>query len=531
MSNTTTVTDGTTSSQTLGYNSANEIAPGSGVTYDANGNTTADGSGNQFFYDAWNRLVKVENSGGSTLETMTYDGLNRKVTDSVTGGSDTALYYSSAWQVLEERSIGAGGMIATTASTQYTWSPLYVNDMICRDTLGTGGIVADRIYAMHDANWNVTGTVQGAQGAGISGNPAAGAVIERYAYDPYGQFTILNAANWTVVSTTLDNSAASVVGWRHFSQGEEYDAISCTEDAENRVTSLVLSRDLQQDPAQQGTDWYLDRGDNPVDRVDPTGLWTYEGMLTKYLEKYGDDGLKLLQYAVVQGYTIEKKSFKYHKWEYDDGAKVLGLADHWGWIGNDDSDDMAAKMLHGALDEKFSSALGNIIKGMASIYGASIKMASEMGLFGEGENPWLKIEADAAEAGTYFQGEFQDEALWTLGAIVGAKDAQLAIKGLKAAIEARKAIKVAEAVSDIASADANKLNHIFGQSKHGLDAVVQQMGSQEAAYKALQEATEAAVKKNNLTGLFTTTVNVGGETITVKGIVVKGAVKIGTAFK
>ena len=46
----------------------------------------------------------------------------------------------------------------------------------------------------------------------------------------------------------------------------------------------------------------------------------------------------------------------------------------------------------------------------------------------------------------------------------------------------------------------------------------------------MQKATEAAVQERGLTGVFKTTVKVGSETITVRGKVVDGAVKIGTAF-
>jgi hypothetical protein len=48
---------------------------------------------------------------------------------------------------------------------------------------------------------------------------------------------------------------------------------------------------------------------------------------------------------------------------------------------------------------------------------------------------------------------------------------------------------------------------------------------------ALQQATEAAVQQQGLTGVFETTVQVAGETVTVRGNVVNGVVKIGTAFK
>jgi hypothetical protein len=79
--------------------------------------------------------------------------------------------------------------------------------------------------------------------------------------------------------------------------------------------------------------------------------------------------------------------------------------------------------------------------------------------------------------------------------------------------------------------DANKLNHIFGNARHGLDGVVNNLGSQQAAMNALQQATEAAVQQQGLTGVFETTVQVAGETVTVRGNVVNGVVRIGTAFK
>jgi hypothetical protein len=80
-------------------------------------------------------------------------------------------------------------------------------------------------------------------------------------------------------------------------------------------------------------------------------------------------------------------------------------------------------------------------------------------------------------------------------------------------------------------ANANKLNHIFGNPAHGLDGLVKQFGSEQAAYQAIQQATEVTVKAQRITGLFRTKVRVGPETITVKGKVINGTVKIGTAHK
>ena len=52
-----------------------------------------------------------------------------------------------------------------------------------------------------------------------------------------------------------------------------------------------------------------------------------------------------------------------------------------------------------------------------------------------------------------------------------------------------------------------------------------------AAFRALLQATKAAVAAKGLTGVLEVTVQVGSHTVTVRGAVVNGAVKIGTAFK
>lgn len=82
-----------------------------------------------------------------------------------------------------------------------------------------------------------------------------------------------------------------------------------------------------------------------------------------------------------------------------------------------------------------------------------------------------------------------------------------------------------------AAADANKLNHIFGKAAHNLDGLVSEFGSQEAAYNALQKATQEVVSQKGLTGVFETSVTVGSQTVTVRGAVVDGVAKIGTAFQ
>ncbi len=80
--------------------------------------------------------------------------------------------------------------------------------------------------------------------------------------------------------------------------------------------------------------------------------------------------------------------------------------------------------------------------------------------------------------------------------------------------------------------DPNKLNHIFGNPEHNFDGFLKMFnGDQTAAYNALLRATEEYVKINNIVGRFQDiVVNVNGFNITVRGNVIDGIVKIGTAF-
>ena len=78
--------------------------------------------------------------------------------------------------------------------------------------------------------------------------------------------------------------------------------------------------------------------------------------------------------------------------------------------------------------------------------------------------------------------------------------------------------------------NANKLHHIFGKAAHGLADLVSKIGSEEAAFKALQQAAEVAAQAQGLKGVFEIIVKVAGENVVVRGNVVNGIVKIGTAF-
>jgi hypothetical protein len=83
---------------------------------------------------------------------------------------------------------------------------------------------------------------------------------------------------------------------------------------------------------------------------------------------------------------------------------------------------------------------------------------------------------------------------------------------------------------DSKSVDPNKLVHIF-RAKHKLDDVVKHYGSEEAAYRAIEAAADAVVKAQGLSGQFEVVVSIAGVGVTVRGMVVNGVTRIGTAWK
>jgi RHS repeat-associated protein len=205
--------------QTRTQNEANEIEQFAATTgaawfqpvYDRNGNMTqmpqpaAPASGYQATYDAWNRLTKIELYGTTTkVGVYQYDALNRRtIKKTYTSGvfsKERHYYYSNAWQVLEERESGmeGGNPVSITPDRQWVWGVRYVDDCALRDEINTStGALVERLYAMQDGNWNVVAIAS-----------AAGAVAERFVYEPYGESTEYSGTygvpapkNWDVLFT------------------------------------------------------------------------------------------------------------------------------------------------------------------------------------------------------------------------------------------------------------------------------------------------------------------------------------------
>ncbi|MGH6836361.1 MAG: hypothetical protein ACREC9_12635 [Methylocella sp.] len=86
----------------------------------------------------------------------------------------------------------------------------------------------------------------------------------------------------------------------------------------------------------------------------------------------------------------------------------------------------------------------------------------------------------------------------------------------------------AEQLPDV---DANKLHHIFDNPEHPFGDFVSQYGSEEAAFRAIEDATRKALQEQHITGKYRIEIEVGGRRLIVKGNVLEdGTVKFGTAY-
>jgi RHS repeat-associated protein len=275
------------------HNKQNELTGvGSGTpAYDAAGNLTTDDFGSTLVWDAWNRLRQVTNpSGPSGLlqqSTYQYDALGRRVTEGTRVGSRPTvsmhLYYTKNWQVAEERR-----NTATAAQAQYVWSPVYVDALVERDRDSDfDGALDERLYALQDANWNVTALVD-----------TSGTVVQRFAYDPYAAATALTAG-W---SATTDAYA-----WQYLHQGGRWDPTAGLYSFRYRDYSPTLMRFLQTDPlgfAAGDQNLYRFVANGPTGGLDPFGLqgfdpegWDWHHLLPQ--QTFKDETLKRFGLRIV----------------------------------------------------------------------------------------------------------------------------------------------------------------------------------------------------------------------------------------
>jgi RHS repeat-associated protein len=158
------------------------------------------------------------------------------------------------------------------------WSPVYIDALIARDRdADVNGSLEERLYAAHDANWNVSSIMN-----------TSGTAQERYIMDPFGSPTFLNAS-WSVIGS-------SAFVWTHLHQGGRFSGESNLLQMRNRAYSPVQGRWTVYDPTGflGSSNLYSSFFNNPIAINDPTGLASQRPDPPWFMPEPGVDDLFLV---------------------------------------------------------------------------------------------------------------------------------------------------------------------------------------------------------------------------------------------
>ena len=264
------VADGTVKlDQTRKHNKDNQLTQidgsSNGITYYRAGNATLispDASGDwsksyTLTWDAWNRLVKVED-GAALVADYAYDGTFRRTTKTV-GGTTRHYYYNDEWKTIEER-IGT----STNAERQYVWGNRHRDDLVLRDRDTVGdGTLNERLYVTHD-HFNPTAILD------TSGN-----VQERYGFTAFGARRIMAGDFTAKTSSSFD--------WDFGFHGQFVDTETGYYNYGYRYYVPSLGTWINRDPIEErgGVNLYEFTSNNPTNHIDHLGL-TIKYLGTKY---------------------------------------------------------------------------------------------------------------------------------------------------------------------------------------------------------------------------------------------------------
>jgi RHS repeat-associated protein len=210
---------------------------------------TDRGSNINKVFDAWNRIIDIDQGSGSYLARYKYNGLGQTIkrTNSSTL-FDTYYYFSAENQIVEELKVSDGSSISW-----YVWGSQYIDDIVMR---GKASASDDRYYVL-DARNNVTTVLSN-----------AGSVQTRFVYDAYGMPKQLSA-DWSTWQTITEDL--------HLFTGRLFHKDHAQTDYRARLQDPELGVFVQRDPIVIWGDqanWgngYAYVGNDPMNNVDPLG--------------------------------------------------------------------------------------------------------------------------------------------------------------------------------------------------------------------------------------------------------------------
>ncbi len=261
------VTEGTTdtnySLNQSGLNQYGTVGSDS-LSYDNNGNLSQNGSF-KYYYDCENHLIDVNDLSNANKETYTYDYAGRRIERyySYLGNPAGRVYLRHVYDgphVIETRIYDSSetyfGMI------RFIYGP-GMDQPVCMLRFNSQGTLFDTCYYHQDASYSVIGL-----------SSDAGAIVQKYKYDVYGNMKIYSADD-----QLLPDSAYYATWNPYFFTGRRLDHETGLYYYRARMYNPETGRFLQPDPVGYADciNIYTYCYNNPINYIDPLGLgfWSW----------------------------------------------------------------------------------------------------------------------------------------------------------------------------------------------------------------------------------------------------------------
>ena len=262
-------TNGTAQSRTYGPTHELLTAGDSSVTTDVKGNMTvlpanllAQSSALGLVYDYDNKMKSADVGNNSSVDVeYKYDALGRRVARS--GSSGLFAYVQADQQSLVDYGLGDA---PSSPLYRYVYGS-YIDEPVVRKGAGSSGTI---YYYHRNQQYSIYAVTN-----------SSGSINERYAYQAYGEPTILNSSGTVISSSSISN--------RYTYTGREWDGTVGLYHFRARWMSGLTGRFLTRDPiGYKGSQWDLYEycGARTLSKSDPTGLsWITKDVVVRVPEQ------------------------------------------------------------------------------------------------------------------------------------------------------------------------------------------------------------------------------------------------------